>query len=53
MPRARTRRLPGPMPGRVTALASPSPRGDLFGSLAIRFAVLRTLVPPPRSTPAV
>jgi hypothetical protein len=34
-----------------TALADPSPRGDLTGSLAIRAVSLRALIPPPRSTP--
>jgi hypothetical protein len=34
----------------VLPLNRPSPRGDLSGSLTIRSASLRTLVPPPRST---
>lgn len=32
------------------ALARPSPRGDLSGSLATRFLSLRALFPPPRAT---
>ncbi len=33
------------------ALARPSPRGDLSGSLAMRSSSLRALFPPPRATP--
>jgi hypothetical protein len=31
-------------------IASPTPRGDLSGSLATRFISLRALFPPPRAT---
>ena len=40
-----------PILGGPTALARPSPRGDLSGSLAARSLSLRALFPLPRATP--